>query len=161
MRLFLAAWANVEHYETIRSDCDGLQGKWVERNNLHLTYRFLGDKFTPEEVIEKLDRLFYVPKILPIKGLGVFNEKILYAKTNDKTLHEINTAITEKLHLEKERFVPHVTLLRIKRIENSKKFKECLSFYHDKTIGTLSTRVLLFSSRLTPKGPIYTQIAKF
>ncbi len=161
MRLFLASFATLDDYASIRSDCNMIHGKWVEPCNLHLTYKFLGDTFTPQEVIEKLSSLSHTAQAVPVKSLGVFKNRILYAKVEATTLRSLQRTIVKKLQLKQEPFTPHVTLARIKKIEDNKRFKECLSSYRNKKLGMLHTRLLLLSSELTSNGPIYSILKEF
>ena len=55
MRLFIASPVILSHYDVIKNDFEGIvEGKWVEEENLHLTWVFLGDVPNPQPVIEKL-----------------------------------------------------------------------------------------------------------
>ena len=55
MRLFIASPIILDDYTSIKEDFkDIIEAKWVEEENLHLTWVFLGDVKNENPVIEKL-----------------------------------------------------------------------------------------------------------
>ena len=66
-----------------------------------------------------------------------------------------------RLKVPKEKFSPHLTIGRVKRIINISKFKESLNL-KDVYIGRMIVdHFVLMKSELTPKGPIYSEIKNF
>ncbi len=161
-------------FEEIKEDfSQASSGKWVELDNLHFTYKFIGDV---ED--EKIDDIRYAASgilgkydsPLIVKGLGAFpnakKARVLFAQVSnpEDKLIEINNNIEnemEKLGFEKEKriFKSHITLQRPKKINNTGKFIELLKKYKDFTFGAMNDfEVSLIQSELTPKGPIYRKI---
>ena len=160
-------------YEPIKQDfSEFCQGKWVELNNLHFTYSFLGDiekKLITDIVNEMKGILTTYETELVVCGMGVFPEnrspRILYAeaRTDDRTLLNVHEQIQKKiiklgLDVEDKEFKPHVTLLRIKSIR-SPRFNDLLQKYRKYGFGTMARfSVDLIESTLTPTGPFYKKI---
>lgn len=104
----------------------GLPGaRWIERADLHLTLRFLGDVPGPvaDDFAARLDEMSEAPFRLEIKGLGVFGgekPRMVYAAispcealTNLQRAHE-RAAVLAGLSPEGRKFTPHVTLARVR-----------------------------------------------
>ena len=175
-RLFVAHMVNIKRAQEVRRTVDKLkiQGKWVEPENLHFTYRFLGDfevdrvdslKF---ELKEKLKGL-KAPEVT-YRGLGVFpnlkSPKVLWIGVDSEDIFPVKEQIDlalEKFGFENEKkvFRPHVTLMRIKRLKHSIKFKSFLYSMREEVFLTgVASSVSLIESKLTEKGPIYREIMK-
>ena len=74
-------------YDVIKNDFDGIvEGKWVEEENLHLTWVFLGDVADPQPVIEKLQDVPPLESEITILSLGFFGHppRILFAKAEEE-----------------------------------------------------------------------------
>lgn len=147
-------------------------GKWVETENLHFTYKFLGD--VEIHKIKELqhamnDICIQYTSELEFKGLGVFpnmkNPRVLFVNiiNRDNMLKRINSDIEDiclNLGFAKEMkaFKAHLTLMRIKSVEPLV-LKESLDEYSDIIFGTMNTfGVNIIESRLLPSGPIYRDL---
>jgi len=164
MRLFVGSFATIYDYLGIKREFSFVEGKWVEKRNLHLTYHFIGEVETPVLLIKQLAKIKYEPQQIPIKALGFFGSppKILYAKASSDTLYNLAKEIKEAVGAKETKpFIPHITLCRIKRIKNFEKFIKKIRSFEHKTIGTMQVRIELIQSHLTPKGPIYRTIHTF
>ena len=171
MRCFLA----IELTEELKEDIEKLQKnfkiegiKLVEKENLHITVKFLGD--IDEETLEKIKNLDLSihPIKTPIKELGVFpNEnyiKIIWVGAPKLTniLKEIDEKILELGFKKERRYIPHITIGRVKFIKNKKDLKEKIEKYKTVKFGNLEVKnIVLISSQLTEKGAIYTTIKKY
>lgn len=164
MRLFLGTFATIYDYVGIKKEFSFIEGKWVEKRNLHLTYHFVGEVATPIPIIAKLSSLHYEPRQIPIKALGFFGTppKILYAKALDESLFDIANQISQLLEIANSKpFIPHITLCRIKRVKNFEKFIKKIRAFEHKPLGIMDLKVELIQSHLTPKGAIYKTIHTF
>ncbi|SNR92946.1 RNA 2',3'-cyclic phosphodiesterase [Desulfurobacterium atlanticum] len=146
----------------------GIEGKWVEENNLHFTYRFLGDVsvlFIPQIEREFKEKISLIEKRkVELKGIGVFPDvktaRVLWVGV-EGDLTDIKSAVDELLEpfgFEKERrvFKPHVTLMRIKKLRHRTKFSYFLSKMREKKFLSMEVKqVSLIESVLTSKGPLY------
>ena len=164
MRLFLGSFAKLEHYGILKSHFSFLEAKWVQKHNIHLTYLFLGERPNPYGIIEKLERIEYEKKDIPLHGLGFFGHppKVLYTKAQDEGIVELHHKIVKRLQIEPNQpFVPHVTLCRIKSSQRFSRFIETLQKLEHHHFGTLHQELHLIESLLTPKGPKYKIIHTF
>jgi len=157
-------------YDDIKDDFRAVSfGKWVESENLHFTYHFIGD--IPLSNLDELkDNLSGItieyPDLLKLKGLKAFpnlkRPRVLHIPVyNNGILQEIYTNIGNVLdtlgyEVEKRKFKPHLTLQRIKDFD-SEKFLEVVDKYKEYEFGVMSGfKVSLIKSKLTRQGPVYT-----
>ncbi|ABR56565.1 2'-5' RNA ligase [Methanococcus aeolicus Nankai-3] len=171
MRCFLA----IELTDKLKEKIGELQNnfkingiKSVEKENLHITVKFLGDIDDDKLEKIKLVDLSINPVNTPIKEVGVFpNEnyiKIIWvgAPKLTNTLKEIDEKISE-LGFKKERsYIPHITIGRVKFIKDKNHLKEKIEKYKNIKFDNLEVKnIVLIGSQLTEKGPIYTTIKKW
>lgn len=176
-RLFIATFVarNLfeRTYSKIQSTFDGhCHGKWTELENLHFTYKFLGN-VEVEKIAEIKDLLKSNLKeftgIIKYNGIGVLRSpqkpSILYARvySPDKIVLDNFTQIEKTLikygfPKERQKFLPHVTMLRIKGHEEG--FADVFEINKDNYIGKqVGFKISLVSSTLTHDGPIYEIIS--
>ena len=146
---------------------------WVKSENRHITLFFLGD--TPEAEIDLLKSLIdesfneMHSFTASLNGVGVFpnerNPKVFW--TGCKNFDRLMTPyakLSEKLIyngfvFDNKPLKPHLTLARIKGLENRSSLMSILSQYHQYDFGTFSIqKIVLFESILTQKGPIYQSL---
>lgn len=179
MRTFIA----IELSEQIRNELSQIQShlkyagadvKWVEKDNIHLTLKFLGE--VSEEKIEKiksaLDQIAgqAKPFEISLKDLGAF-PKIEYPRViwvsldkgagESKILSEKIDEALLKIGFQKESrpFAAHLTIGRVRSPKNKDALKEKVQSYQPPTSNSQSiSSVILFQSTLTPKGSIYTKL---
>ena len=139
-------------------------GKKTEVENLHLTLKFLGE--IEQGQIEKIRKKLREIKIKKFKAevrdLGVFSPKFIrIIWLNLKGCEQLQAEIDEKLSnfFEKEkRFMGHLTLARIKKINNKEEFLNLLkSIELPKSKFEIKT-FKLKSSILSSKGPRYEDV---
>lgn len=142
---------------------DVLQGRWVPQENLHLTLRFFGETYEKELLIETLSSLPLLAKTSELKGLSLLSgSNVLYARTQDDTLFSLNAQLRDALLLPcEEEFIPHVTLMRVKKVLNQTILEQRLRAYDTKVIGTLLPKIQLMQSLITPTGSQYTLLKEF
>ncbi|MBM3228307.1 RNA 2',3'-cyclic phosphodiesterase [Candidatus Pacearchaeota archaeon] len=139
-------------------------GKKTEIFNLHLTLKFLGE--VEAEQIEKIKRKLHEIKIKKFKAeigeLGVFSSKFirilwLSLRGCEKLQKEIDEKLADLFEKEK-RFMGHLTIARIKKIEDKKKF---LNLFKNIKISPIEFEIKEFklkSSILEFKNPKYKDI---
>ena len=160
MRLFIASPVQLENYREIREDFnDIIRGKWVEEENLHLTWVFLGEVADEQAIIRKIQKLTPLEQKVRIAELGYFGRppKIFFAKTEEKLLYE-KAKIFKEAGLDLYRFKPHITLCRIKQINDYKRYKEVMKSYRERSLGEILPKITLYQSELSGKGPEYTAL---
>ncbi len=148
----------------------GAPMKPVEDHNLHITLRFLGE--IPAGLVEDiyaniLARLRFQKFRIRLVGVGAFpsvtRPRVIWVgvREGSEILERLYREIEGGLRRlgfrpEREQFVPHVTLARIKGSRNLDKVVRLLNEYADYEIGEIEVdAVRLKQSILTPRGPIY------
>jgi len=149
---------------------------WVRSGLQHLTLRFLGE--TPEAKIEPVSNALSSlakntqPFELQLDKMGVFGSKYapatLWYGFSEFALFK---SLFEKLEKELSligfstnygNFVPHITVGRIKKVDNKKRFWETIEKRQPQFSQTISVNHLkLIQSKLTNDGPVYKTLGNF
>lgn len=143
--------------------------KPVEKENIHLTLRFLGE--IPVALIDEVYRVMLSVKMEPfeieIKGVGAFpritSPRVVWVgvtKGSDKLkeIHRQLEAGLRKLGIKPDSkgFEPHITIARVRSARNKQRLVKVLYELEDVEIGKIVvTNIRLKQSILTFKGPIY------
>ncbi|MEM3422362.1 MAG: RNA 2',3'-cyclic phosphodiesterase [Candidatus Bilamarchaeaceae archaeon] len=141
----------------------------VDEKNLHITLRFIGEvpEQNVEEIKEKLNKIKENKFECKIEGVGVFPTenyiRVIWVGIISDGLKKVAKKIDEVLagigKKEDREFSAHLTIGRVNKKTDLKKFLE-----ENKNINFGSFEVdkfVLFESKLTPNGPIYTKLAEF
>lgn len=156
----------------------GPRVKWVERPNLHLTLKFIGD--TP---VEDLDRVIEIageaaaecsPCRIELCGTGCFPPRgalrtiWMGLREECPELAELAYALGSRLvkadlaEAERHPFTAHFTLGRVKDHGGGRNLREAIEGLAEEPIGEMDVdSFVLLSSDLTPQGPIYTERGEF
>ncbi len=169
MRLFVGVEVDpiVKRYiyeiaQNIRYRSGNIRASWVNEDNYHITLQFIGE--VPDESIsfidDKLSQIKFKPFSLTLDSLGVFGypPKVLWIGI--KPNHQLDTlasSVNDLLKGDIKRFHPHITLARIKSRVNSS-FFDVVENFAVRPIDWEVNRFVLFQSKLTPRGSIYTPI---
>ena len=157
MRLFIASPVILDDYASIQEDFNGIiEGKWVEEENLHLTWVFLGEVKEVQPVIGKLEKISALEERIEIKELGYFGRppKIFFAKSEEKILYDKAREFRGS-GFDLYRFKPHMTLCRIIKINDYKAYKEKLKTYRERSLGVILPEINLYESTLSTQGAQY------
>jgi RNA 2',3'-cyclic 3'-phosphodiesterase len=144
-------------------------GKITEKENLHLTLKFLGEipLERVEQVKKKLGEIKFEKFNARINRLGVFSEKFVriiwlhllgcekFQKIVDEKLAEMGFGL-------EKRFMSHLTIARVKSLNDKKKFLE--DFKKIEIKGSLEWSVdnfYLIKSELHKKGPVYSVLEEY
>jgi 2'-5' RNA ligase len=147
--------------------------RWVAPTNFHLTLKFLGD--VEEAQINRigatLEEQFHpFPRFtINAKGLGVFPDfrrpRILWVGLAGIELASLVSRLESALEPlgfapEKRSFTPHLTIGRWRQTERaSKTLGQALESWKDYQFGVTNIdEMILFQSKLNPKGAIYTKL---
>ncbi len=151
--------------------------KWTKTpDNLHLTWHFFGNM--PLEKIQKLQQI--LQDILPdelnipveINSITYFSRKgkpaVLYAAIDEKdtVLQKLFQQIQQALYKSgliaepKNRFVPHITFGRIKKVNSGFKDKIALINQNFKPVSVNISKPEIIESILQPDGALYKAIQK-
>jgi len=151
----------------IQSQLPEFSGKKTERENLHLTLKFLGeiDDRKIEMVDAKLAEIKFNKFEVEIDSIGVFSEKfirIVWLHMTD--CEKLQTEIDEKLKdlfAKEKRFMSHLTIARVKNIRNKKDFLDKLEKIKIHKINFIVDNFRLKNSILTEEGPTYKTLEKY
>jgi 2'-5' RNA ligase len=160
MRLFIASPVILDDYTGIRNDFDGIiEGKWLEEENLHLTWVFLEEVDDPKPVMERLKVLSMLKESVEVSELGYFGRppRVFFAKAESKLLYQ-KAREFRKAGFDIYRFKPHITLCRIKKIHDYRAYKERLKKYREKSLGSILPQIHLYRSELIPSGAVHTRL---
>ena len=160
--------------ESVTSSLVGLGAdiKPVERENVHITIKFLGNVNTSriEQVKTVLGNIRFQPFSLEVKGTGAFPNmnriNVIWIGlgqgwTSVERIYEQSEQLLSEIGIVKESrgFSPHVTIARVKssrRRDDIAKFLENLA---DQDFGVLEVKtVRLKESVLSPSGPKYSTL---
>ena len=162
-------------YYGLKKDLAFEKIRWVKEDNFHFTLKFLGE--TEELLIAKIINtlenisLNTQPIKLKIGNMGIFgsryNPRVIWAGIENSTqIDEFVNKILNKLDeagfkRDRQNFVPHITVGRIKNVNNKEHLKNTIdkyktSLYQEDTIN----KIYLFESVLRSDGPIYKVIKK-
>ncbi|OQX76769.1 MAG: 2'-5' RNA ligase [Bacteroidetes bacterium 4484_249] len=163
-------------YNSIKIACKYDKIKWVEPLNIHITLKFFGE--TEEDKIEDINSVLsdisfhHSPFILKLSDVGIFGSSykprvIWFGIDENKKLQNLATEIiggVEKTGFLKDRqnFVPHLTIGRIKFIDNKRKFQDVINRYKSVEIQQENIdKFFLIESILKPAGPEYKILKTF
>lgn len=162
-------------YNDIKNDLVNSRINWVDPENFHITLKFLG-----EIPVSKIDivnsRLVHVAQRNPsfeLKGsnFGYFGKlsapKVFWlGYVYNKKLETLQTHIDEQLSSlgfpkENREYFPHLTLARIKYLQETTKFQEIIrtGFLYNETY--MINDFQLIESKLSSTGPSYNTVSIF
>ncbi len=153
-------------YSTFSEKLPEKELKKVEKENLHVTLLFIG--YVPEnyvkELKEKLQSLSSAERFdASLKGIGCFGNRVLWlgVDKNAERIVELNKRACELLGIRDERFNPHVTLARNKRMPYVKfaKLADKLKEIKFEEIFPVES-VDIMESILLRAGPVYKKLAE-
>lgn len=182
MRVFIA----IELPDKIKKELALIQGrmkptpnkiKWVEPSSLHITLKFLGE--IKEEILQNVFRTVeevaaeFLPFYIEIKGAGTFpdnsNPRVIWMGIEEgaSQLSLLARQLEEKLSREgfppeKRKWVPHLTLGRVKHLRDREDMKKIINQEQETSGGRVKVeKITVMQSRLTPQGAIYTPLQCF
>jgi len=172
MRVFIA----VEVPETVKKYLQSLQTQLPQAKlrvvkDFHLTLKFLGE-LTPDKVdkVKQLLKNIQFKKFsLQTSGLGVFPGenyiRVVWAGLEpEQPAQQLQKQIEQALANEFEsenRFKAHITLARVKFVQDKKEFLEQLHKIKTETIRFSVDRFKLKKSVLSKEGPVYEDVDVF
>jgi len=146
--------------------------RWVGRESIHLTLRFLGDveEARVAGILEALKRRLsgLHPLCIETGGLGAFpslgRPRVLWVGCKGNGLRELGEA-TEAAMVgfgfarETRPFTPHVTLGRMRSLRDWDKLRVLIAQRATESFGSSEvSEVILFRSTLTPEGARYSRL---
>jgi RNA 2',3'-cyclic 3'-phosphodiesterase len=163
-------------YNHLREAFQNEKMRWVDPNHFHITLFFLGDTGEAQipSIISKIEQsMTEISSFdLVLNGFGVFpavlNPNILWIgieKNEDliklkKSLDQVLESFGFKA--EKRKFTPHLTIARVKEVQNSSLVNDFINKFKNVSIELVKIdKLVFFESRLTPNGPAYNKLSQF
>lgn len=146
---------------------------WVSCHNLHLTLKFFGE--TKEDRIPEIEEAMLlgtagIPTFnICLNRTGIFgssyNPKVIWlgAEPNpelNQLFFQLKTELEKSgFTFDRQNFVPHLTLGRIRKISDKALFQQVIGDYReDFSLQQKIDSLQLYESVLTRQGPIYTTL---
>ena len=166
--------AIAEAQDTLRGS--GLKIRWVRKEGIHLTLKFLGD--IDSDDVEKIRAGMgratkaFSPVTMRADGLGVFPDlrrpRVVWVGLSGdiEALRALQRDLESQLNglgfpKEKRPFKGHLTLGRVKGRLDRMKLREALEALGDFRTESFSAQSLvLFQSELRPDGAVYSRLAE-
>ena len=171
MRLFIAINFDEIKYYFVELQKLLPNAKLSLANAFHITLKFLGEvePNKVEVIVNTLKKVKFDPFNVFLDSIGVFPTenyiRVVWIGINpEKKVMELQKIMDESLKgsFKKEKdFKAHITLARVKYLENKKEFIEQLKNLKVESIKIEVKDFRLVKSTLTPKGPIYEDLAIF
>lgn len=163
-------------FSTMKALCGNENIKWADTSNIHLTLVFLGD--TEEKKIKTLSLMLkdkcsaFGGFDFVVKGTGIFKNfrdpRVIWMGIQQSSgLEQLAESIREGLSTagfitEERKFMPHLTLGRIRSVKNPDNLKTVIEKYRDTEIQRVNVEeVILYESILLPAGPLYKALGRF
>ncbi len=146
--------------------------KLVERENIHYTIRFFGDTQLSKirDIKACMEKIRFDPFDIEVSQVGAFPNKYrprviwIGAGLNEDRITDLKVKIDESIielgyHPEKQKFMPHATIARVRYVKDAKRLSENLEELAKESIGKMRiTHFTMKKSTLTPSGPIYEDL---
>jgi 2'-5' RNA ligase len=174
MRLFIAIELPAEvkaHLEQLQKKLDGHFVQLTLAKEIHLTLKFLGEVSEEKvaEIKQKLEKIDFGSFEASLGRTGVFPDEhyvqVVWVGTEPENSIKFLQQKIEKsllgLFEPDAKFTPHLTLARVKFIKDKKLFIENLHKIKAEKKEFLVDSFKLIKSTLTPKGPVYEDVAEF
>ncbi len=164
MRLFIALELPLSIQELLVTQMNdwkaqGVTGRFCSPQNLHITLAFLAEQSkTACAQIEAILQSLPLPKLtLSLERVGFFGN-LCYGALKSEELHSYVFTLRQKLKeagiiFDAKPFKAHITLIRKVKVPES-------LFLHLPSRSFEVKCCTLFSSQLTPDGPIYTPLCE-
>ncbi len=166
----------LQFYSELKKALQQEKIKWVEEENIHFTLKFLGEtpEYQVEEIVDALQeaRLGIMPFDLVIEKLGIFgssyNPRVIWLGIRDEVqifnLAEniFNELMGVGFERDSQNFVPHLTIGRIKSLQDKDRFQQILDKHKPGLVQTIRVEEFyLIESILDPTGPTYHTLETF
>ncbi|OQA91676.1 MAG: 2',5' RNA ligase family [Elusimicrobia bacterium ADurb.Bin231] len=182
MRIFFAVKPSLDGISAIEKIIARLSKtradiRWVRKENIHITIKFLGE--TEEDILRLIkedlkEKISSRKKFLfNLSGIGFFPDafapRVIWmgVSAGSEEFSGLARLIDERLcslinpEMEIQKFVPHLTLGRFKSRKGKDELMPLIHNLNIKIPVSQCEKVLLMKSVLTPRGPEYEEIANF
>lgn len=165
----------IDHYHMLKRGLAHEKITWVSPEKMHITLKFFGDTFEERipVIVSAMNRVAfsYNEPEFHIKGVGIFGSRyqprVIWlgipdggsiSDPADKLMEELEKDGWER---DRQNFVPHLTVGRIKFIQDKRNFQAVLDDFGEEELQKVRIgEMILYESNLTPGGPVYKVIEK-
>ncbi len=173
MRTFIAIELSEEvkeYLKELQKELTGIKASFVK--DFHLTLRFLGEvsEDKVEKIKEKLSEVKFEPFKVKLGKTGVFPSESymrvvwIGIEPEEKVIgiqKQVNEAMQGFCFKDDFKFKSHLTLARIKFIDDKSAFIEKLKQLEIKPLEFDVNSFSLMKSTLMPEGPVYEELARY
>ena len=153
---------------------DGL--RWIGRDNLHVTLRFLGDRVAGSILDRLSDALGEIATAtmsfdLHVRGLGAFPDlarpRVVWVGLESPNLRALAAQVegaagAAGLAPEERSFTPHLTIGRIRGLTGWSDLRRAIEAAQDREFGrTRVESLILYRSILGPDSPRYEELGRY
>jgi 2'-5' RNA ligase len=174
MRLFIAIdfKKQEDYFKELQKQIPEDTAKVKKVKEFHLTLKFLGEVNEKDlaQIKQALAKIKFNSFKTNLSDLGFFPSeayiKVVWVgfKPNEpliKLQQQVEKAL-DKFNIRKDfKFLPHLTLARVKFVKEKEKFIEAIKKIKTKKQEVEITNFKLIKSELTRQGPIYTDLSTF
>jgi len=145
------------------------KGKFVEKENLHLTLKFFGEITNEkiEEIKKELNEINLESFSCDVGKTGVFDNekyiKVIWVELISKKLKELQEKINKKFpeFYDDKEFSSHITLSRVKSVSKKEELVKEIKKINFKKLDFEVNEFVLMKSELFREGPKYKIIERF
>ena len=145
------------------------RGKFVDKENLHLTLKFFGNisEEKLEEIEEKLRKIKSEKFDCSIGETGVFDErhiKVIWVDLVSDKLKDLQKQISDEfpeIPSDYKEFNSHITTVRVKSVPDRGKLLEGIKNIHLKNLDFVVEEFVLMKSELMRGGPKYKVLERY
>ena len=137
----------------------GVTGNYTRRENLHLTLAFIGDYGNPDEVLDAMEQVSFVPFSIQLEGVGNYGDLFWAGIEKNEELASLAGRLRKvlserKIPFDKKKFSPHITLIRRASYRNGQEIP-----VSDVPVGEMKVeRISLMKSERGRQGMVYTEM---
>lgn len=148
-------------------------GKKTELKNIHLTLKFLGEISSEKvkEIKERLKKINLGKFESEIKERGIFDNRksrkysheliVWVSLANCEKLQKEIDLVLEDMFQKEKRFMAHITLARVKEVQDKDAFLKKLKVIPLKKMFFIVDKFYLTESKLKKEGPEYADIDEY
>ncbi len=177
VRLFIA----VDMPQEVRQEIGRIQnyfkkrnlfnGKYTDAQHVHITLKFLGevDSAMLPVIQEALGSIVFQSMPAHVGTVDVFASgnriRVLFlyiiCPTLTQLAKQVDTALSQWFEPEQRPFVSHVTIARVKAVDDRSKLINAVNVFSVSPIQFTINEFVLKQSVLLPAGPMYTDIERY
>ncbi len=178
----MRAFISIELPEWVKKDifkeCEKIKnsgfiaGNFVNKNNLHLTLKFLGNisEELAEKIKTKLNEIDFKKFDTQTGDIGFFpSEKyvrVIWVQLIADELKKLKDMIDKNLleigiNSDDKDFSSHITVARVKKLKDKDSFLRKIKELHIKKMNFPIEKITFMKSELTRDGPVYKIIKEF